>query len=41
MAFWRDDVVRVNGYNEAIEGWGREDSELAARLQQSGCYAGT
>ncbi len=36
MAFWRDDVVRVNGYNEAIEGWGREDSELAARLQQSG-----
>lgn len=36
MAFWRDDIVRVNGYNEAIEGWGREDSELAARLQQSG-----
>ncbi|HLA91219.1 MAG TPA: glycosyltransferase family 2 protein [Gemmatimonadaceae bacterium] len=36
MAFWRDDVVRVNGYNEAIEGWGREDSELAARLQNAG-----
>ena len=36
MAFWRDDVVRVNGYNEEIEGWGREDSELAARLQHSG-----
>lgn len=36
MAFWREDIVRVNGYNEAIEGWGREDSELAARLQQSG-----
>ncbi len=36
MAFWRDDILRVNGYNEAIEGWGREDSELAARLQQSG-----
>jgi glycosyltransferase involved in cell wall biosynthesis len=36
MAFWRDDIVRVNGYNEAIEGWGREDSELAARLQNSG-----
>ena len=26
MAFWRDDIIRVNGYNEAIEGWGREDS---------------
>ena len=36
MAFWRDDIVRVNGYNEAIEGWGREDSELAARLQHVG-----
>ena len=36
MAFWRHDILRVNGYDEAIEGWGREDSELAARLQQSG-----
>lgn len=35
MAFWRDDIIRVNGYNEEIEGWGREDSELAARLQNS------
>lgn len=36
MAFWRDDIIRVNGYNEEIEGWGREDSELAARLQNGG-----
>jgi glycosyltransferase involved in cell wall biosynthesis len=36
MAFWRDDIVRVNGYNEDIEGWGREDSELAARLLNAG-----
>jgi glycosyltransferase involved in cell wall biosynthesis len=36
MAFWRDDVVRVNGYDEDIEGWGREDSELAARLMNAG-----
>lgn len=36
MAFWRSDIVRVNGYNEAMEGWGREDSELAARLQNAG-----
>jgi glycosyltransferase involved in cell wall biosynthesis len=38
MAFWRDDIIRVNGYNEAIEGWGREDSELAARLQHAGVH---
>jgi glycosyltransferase involved in cell wall biosynthesis len=36
MAFWRDDVLRVNGYDEDIEGWGREDSELAARLMNAG-----
>jgi glycosyltransferase involved in cell wall biosynthesis len=36
MAFWRDDLVRVNGYNEDIEGWGREDSEIAARLLNAG-----
>lgn len=36
MAFWRDDILRVNGYNEDIEGWGREDSELVARLQNAG-----
>lgn len=36
MAFWRDDIIRVNGYDEAVEGWGREDSELAARLINAG-----
>jgi hypothetical protein len=36
QAFWRDDLVRVNGFNEAIEGWGPEDKELAARLDNSG-----
>lgn len=33
---WRCDLVRVNGYNEAFVGWGREDSELAVRLMNSG-----
>jgi N-terminal domain of galactosyltransferase len=28
--------LRVNGYNEAFVGWGREDSELAVRLMNSG-----
>lgn len=31
MAFWRDDLLRLNGFNEAMTGWGREDTELAAR----------
>jgi hypothetical protein len=36
QAFWRDDLVRVNGFNEAIEGWGPEDKELVARLANAG-----
>jgi hypothetical protein len=36
MAFWRDDLIRVNGYDEYMEGWGREDSELALRLINAG-----
>lgn len=32
MAFWRSDVIKVNGFNEAFVGWGREDSEFVARL---------
>jgi glycosyltransferase involved in cell wall biosynthesis len=36
QGFWRDDLARVNGFNEAIEGWGPEDKELAARLENSG-----
>lgn len=36
LAMWRADLVRVNGYNEAFTGWGREDAELAARLMNSG-----
>jgi len=36
LAIWRADLVRVNGYNEGFTGWGREDSELAVRLMNSG-----
>jgi len=32
MSFFRDDCVRVNGFNEDFIGWGREDSEYVARL---------
>jgi glycosyltransferase involved in cell wall biosynthesis len=36
QAFWRDDLLRVNGFNEAIQGWGPEDKELCARLVHAG-----
>ena len=36
MAFWKQDLVKVNGYNEALTGWGREDNEIAIRLVNSG-----
>ena len=36
FALWRADLLRVNGYNEAFTGWGREDAELVARLMNAG-----
>lgn len=36
MAFWKKDLISVNGYNEDMTGWGKEDSEIAARLISSG-----
>lgn len=36
QAFWRDDLVRVNGWDEAMTGWGPEDKELCARLVHAG-----
>jgi len=36
MAFWRNDLIRVNGYNECFQGWGREDNEIAVRLLNAG-----
>ncbi len=38
LAIWRDDLLKVNGYNEAFSGWGREDSELAVRLMNTGAH---
>jgi glycosyltransferase involved in cell wall biosynthesis len=36
FAFWKQDALGVNGFNEDFVGWGREDSEFAARLMNSG-----
>lgn len=32
MAFWRSDLLAVNGYDESYLGWGCEDHDLVARL---------
>ena len=36
MAAFRSDLLAVNGFNEIITGWGREDSELVTRLYAYG-----
>ena len=35
-SFFKSDCIAVNGYNEDITGWGREDSELMLRLHNNG-----
>jgi glycosyltransferase involved in cell wall biosynthesis len=36
LSFWRADFIKINGYNEAMTGWGREDSEMVVRLLNNG-----
>jgi glycosyltransferase involved in cell wall biosynthesis len=36
QGFWRGDLVAVNGFDEAMTGWGSEDKELCARLENAG-----
>ena len=36
LAFYKSDCIQVNGFNNDIEGWGREDSEFAIRLMNNG-----
>lgn len=36
LSYWRSDFLAVNGYDETMEGWGREDSELVLRMLNSG-----
>jgi len=39
FSFWKDDFIKVNGYNEEFSGWGREDSELVLRMHNAGIEA--
>ena len=33
---WRSDLERVNGFDAAYTGWGKEDSDLVVRLLHAG-----
>lgn len=36
FALYKDDYIKVNGYDEDYEGWGGEDADLGYRLYNSG-----
>ncbi|GLQ98301.1 glycosyltransferase family 2 protein [Dyella mobilis] len=36
VSFWREDLVRVNGYDERMHGYGSEDLEIDIRLRNAG-----
>jgi glycosyltransferase involved in cell wall biosynthesis len=36
LAIWRSDLERVDGFDAAFAGWGREDSDLLIRLLNAG-----
>lgn len=38
LGLWRDDFLRINGFDEDFVGWGFEDSDLVIRLLRMGIY---
>ena len=36
MSFWKDDFIKINGFNEDLVGWGIDDSEMIQRLHNIG-----
>jgi glycosyltransferase involved in cell wall biosynthesis len=36
ISFWREDAIKVNGFNADFEGWGAEDREFCIRLVNAG-----
>ena len=36
MSFWREDFIKINGFNENLVGWGIDDSEMIERLHNLG-----
>ncbi|MBV9954952.1 MAG: glycosyltransferase family 2 protein [Pseudolabrys sp.] len=37
LGIWREDLVRVDGFDSNFRGWGLEDSDMAVRLMRGGC----
>ena len=38
MAFWRSDLMAVDGFDAEFSGWGREDSDIFIRMIRHGVY---
>lgn len=38
LAVWRQDLIKINGFDEAYSGWGLEDSDIVIRLIRSKVY---
>jgi len=36
LALWKEDLIKVNGFNESFVGWGYEDSDFVIRLMRTG-----
>ncbi len=36
MSFWKEDLIKINGFNEELVGWGVDDSEMIQRLINNG-----
>jgi glycosyltransferase involved in cell wall biosynthesis len=36
MSFWREDFIKINGFNENLVGWGIDDSEMIQRMHNLG-----
>ncbi|RLJ17598.1 glycosyl transferase family 2 [bacterium endosymbiont of Escarpia laminata] len=37
LGAWKDDFLRVNGFDESYQGWGHEDADLVVRLMARDC----
>ena len=36
MSFWKEDFIKINGFNEDLVGWGIDDSEMIQRIHNIG-----
>lgn len=38
LSAWKDDLIKINGFDEDFTGWGLEDSDLVIRLINAGVF---